>query len=165
MRDMDRFMTYVDQSAGPDACHPWTGMKRSKGYGGFRAGGKLYVAHRWLLGELRGSPLEWPREVGCHRCDNPLCCNPAHLYVGDHATNAVDAIERGNHAGKVHREKTHCPSGHPYDAANTGWYKQGRYCRTCKRTQANEWHKAARRERGLKQPVRLENGRFKWVAA
>jgi hypothetical protein len=161
--DIERFREMVDASAGPDACHLWTGPARNaKGYGAFQVGGRAEVAHRWLLGELRGRPLAWPAEVGCHRCDNPQCVNPRHLYVGSHSDNTIDAIERSGHPGRDQRAKTECPLGHPYDDANTGHSNGRRYCRTCKRQQSNNNAKAARRARGLKVRSQQADGRFIW---
>ena len=139
--DIERFWALVDRSAGPEGCWPWIGRSRNKmGYGGFYANRQLHVAHRWLLGHLRGEPLIWPGEVGCHRCDNPPCCNPAHLYIGSHSDNTRDAIERSGHPAGITRAKTHCVHGHEYLPENTHWYDGGRrrYCRTCKREQSRE---------------------------
>lgn len=158
---LDRFYSQVDRSAGPDACHPWTGPSRNgKGYGAFVVDGQTHVAHRWLLGELRGRLLAWPAEVGCHTCDNPPCCNPGHLYVGTHADNAKDAIERSGHPAAARRALTRCVHGHAYTAENTGVSSGRRYCRACKRVQSNENAKRARRARGLKPRTRRPNGQF-----
>lgn len=169
MTDLDRFWTLVDQTGGPDACWPWIGSARNeKGYGGFRAGGRWVVAHRWLLGALRGRPLQWPAEVACHHCDNPPCCNPAHLYVGTHSQNTVDAIDRSGHPAAARKAQTHCKRGHEFTPENTHYFgptKSSRYCRTCKRIDSNEGHKRKRRDRGLRQRVRGVDGRFTWVAA
>lgn len=146
---LDRFWSHVDKSAGPEGCWPWTGSKRNEaGYGAFRIGEKIHVAHRWLLGHLRGTPLSWPEEVGCHKCDNKQCCNPAHLYVGTHSQNTLDAADRGTHPARAEREKTHCVNGHEYTPENTHFFgpdKRWRYCRTCKRDMSRESAKARRR--------------------
>ena len=148
--EIEKFWSQVDKSGGPDACWPWTGrIRNAKGYGGFHVEGRFQVAHRWLLGYLRGKPLKWPDEIGCHRCDNPPCCNPAHLYIGDHHQNTLDAIERSGHPAGITRAKTHCVHGHEYTPENTHWYDGGRrrYCRTCKREQSRE---SMRRQREKK---------------
>ena len=41
----------------------------------------------------------WPEPVARHTCDNPLCCNPAHILAGTHADNAHDRTERGRQRG------------------------------------------------------------------
>lgn len=94
---------------------------------------KVY-AQRWLLGHLRGKPLvSKPRGVedGCHTCDNPPCCNPAHLYVGTRKQNVADAVERRR---LWQLKLTHCPANHPYDEANTYVSPRtgSRKCRACR---------------------------------
>jgi hypothetical protein len=138
----ERFMSYVDTGGGPDTCWSWTGGRATGGYGNFWAGGSQVLAHRWLLSFLRGQPI-CPGEVVCHRCDNPPCVNPAHLYVGDHFTNMQDMVERGRHGSAV---KTHCPEGHAYDEANTYTDKRGyRHCRTCRRDRERVRYRRLRR--------------------
>ena len=90
-----RFIAKVDSSGGPDACHLWTASKTPQGYGHFvvSASNRTY-AHRWILGYLRGAPLE-KREHVLHDCDNPSCVNPRHLRVGDHTQNMRDCADRG----------------------------------------------------------------------
>lgn len=134
----ERFWAKVDTSGGPDACWPWLGSFRHHGYGQFSVNGKLVTVPRWILGKARGKPLRWDselRELACHRCDNPPCCNPAHLYVGTHKANTGDMIARGRHGGKKRAEAvTHCPRGHEYNAENTHVDKNGgRSCRICSR--------------------------------
>lgn len=150
---LERFWSHVDKSGGPDACWPWTGTPRNKaGYGAFSVGGTLYVAHRWLLGRLRGEPLKWPDEIGCHRdvCGTfKGCCNPAHLYVGTHSENTLDAIRVGNHPGAVLKALTHCIRGHEFTDENTHWFgprKSLRYCRTCKRDMSRESQRKRRKD-------------------
>lgn len=132
MSEFERFVSRVDTSGGPDACHPWTGHRNNYGYGSFCTGGRSIGAARWLLGYLRGEPLG-PDELACHHCDNPPCCNAKHLYVGDKAQNARDAVARGQlNNGRANR--THCPAGHPYDEVNTYIRPNGkRGCRECRR--------------------------------
>ena len=76
-------------------CWLWTGALDNHGRGRVWRNGKLHIHHRavWLI--LRG---ELPGGVSlCHHCDNPQCANPAHLYVGDQATNVADMVSRGRH--------------------------------------------------------------------
>lgn len=137
---LDRFWRHADRSGGEDSCYSWLGSKRNTaGYGAFQVRGKSLVAHRWLAGYLRGTPLAWPEEVACHTCDNKSCVNPRHIYIGSHTDNANDAIGRLNHGGKIQKNKTHCVHGHEFTEENTYWFRMKgytqkfRYCRTCKR--------------------------------
>jgi hypothetical protein len=89
----DRFWAFVDKSAGPDGCWPWTGSYKDTGYG------QLYVnefkrpvvASRVSLYLETG---EWPEEA-CHKCDNPPCVNPAHLFDGSRQDNMQDCASKG----------------------------------------------------------------------
>lgn len=91
-----RFWSKV--SVGADSeCWTWRGAKRKappNGYGSFRvAGRRVEGAHRVAWEIFHGEPMG--DRVACHHCDNPECCNPAHIYAGDRLSNARDAVERG----------------------------------------------------------------------
>ena len=70
-----RFWPKVDKSGGPDACWPWMGGKTQRGYGYFTADGHRTYAHIFSFELENGYSVPEVR----HTCDNPPCCNPAHL--------------------------------------------------------------------------------------
>ena len=84
--------------SGPDACWFWNGSVDSRGYGSIRRNGKHVRAHR-LAYELAFGPI--PKGDGhhgaavMHKCDNRLCCNPAHLSLGSHKDNMADMAAKG----------------------------------------------------------------------
>lgn len=77
---------------GPDECWPWQGTTLRRGHGQFVYRQKRYYAHRIAMGTIADVPDD---KLVCHRCNVPGCVNPRHLYIGDHGTNARDAIEAG----------------------------------------------------------------------
>jgi hypothetical protein len=89
----EKFWARVDMSAGPDACWPWTGYLRKDGRGSVGVGDRRLQTHRVALGSGIGLPE--PAGFVLHSCDNPRCCNPAHLRVGTHADNMADMVRRG----------------------------------------------------------------------
>ena len=83
----------IDRSGGPDACWPWLLGTDKDGYGKAKFGGETIRPHRRYFEAVEG-PLK-PGEIACHTCDNPPCCNPAHIFSGTHAANAADRNAKG----------------------------------------------------------------------
>lgn len=112
----ERFASKVDASGGPDACWPWTAATNGV-YGRIKGHGReLIGAHRAAL-MLAGVHVP-PGAPVLHECDNPRCCNPAHLRVGTAAENVADAIARGRHSPPP------VMSGPEH-----GRFRHGRYCK------------------------------------
>ncbi len=87
-----KFWSKVAASASTE-CWPWVGGLFAKGYGCFPVQRKSYYAHRYALALRSG--LDPIGLVVCHRCDNPRCCNPAHLFAGTHGDNMQDMLAKG----------------------------------------------------------------------
>jgi hypothetical protein len=97
--DQDRFWSKVEIGS-DDECWNWLPKARShSGYGVFkiangRPGGVNIVSSRIAAFLAFGTPPEG-RPNALHSCDNPACCNPAHLRWGNQKDNVSDAIMRG----------------------------------------------------------------------
>lgn len=110
----------------PNGCIQWTGNANYKGYGMMSYRNDMWMAHR-LVYKLKVGLIPAGMFV-CHRCDNPGCINPKHLWLGTNSSNQRDAALKGRHQ---ETKKTHCPRGHVYNAANT-YLTPRRGLRNCK---------------------------------
>jgi hypothetical protein len=129
-----RFWSKVDIRSAAE-CWPWLGAKNSAtGRGQIRVGGRGVTAPRIAWAVTFGDP---PSDLNIlHRCDNPNCVNPSHLWLGSQRENIRDAVAKG----RMKSVKTHCPYGHPYSGGNlytkpNGW----RICRTCAKAYRKKW--------------------------
>lgn len=96
------FWARIDRR-GDDECWPWLGYRNKKGYGRcfVWVGDINYVApHRASWAIHRGHPGDM--QV-LHRCDNPPCCNPRHLFLGTNTDNVKDRVSKG----RTQRGATH----------------------------------------------------------
>lgn len=132
----ERFWDKVDKR-GPDECWNWTGGTCGRDhfiYGSMKEGGRATTAHRFSYALAYG-PIPQsadPRDhCVCHHCDNTLCVNPGHLFIGTHKDNMQDKMNKGRDPNK---NKTHCKHGHERTMQNIYIDKRGsKSCRVCER--------------------------------
>lgn len=90
---VDWFWNSIDKSAGEDGCWPWTRSVDGHGYGKMKHGGSTFRTHR--IAYSLAHNMDPRDQFVCHRCDNPPCCNPGHLFLGDNAANQRDCVAKG----------------------------------------------------------------------
>jgi len=84
-----RFLKFVDKT---DSCWIWKGSKDKEGYGCFNYRCKKIKAHRYSYSLIHG--IIKGGYFICHKCDNPSCVNPDHLYEGTCKDNMKDIRDR-----------------------------------------------------------------------
>lgn len=90
----ERFWARVKVN-GADECWPWDRPHVSTGYGRFWVDGRQSPAHRIAFGLTFDCLSVIGHYVVMHKCDNPACCNPAHLMLGTVADNNRDRAQKG----------------------------------------------------------------------
>lgn len=84
-------------------CWEWQGSRTPEGYGRKVAFGRICTTHR-LAALFSGQRVAG--KLVCHRCDNPPCINPAHLFVGTQRDNITDCVSKGRR--NTPKGESHC---------------------------------------------------------
>lgn len=112
------FLCKVYKTNNKNDCWLWTRHRNAQGYGRFST---------FRLGPLMAHRVAWTIESGkipsgllvLHKCDNPPCCNPNHLFLGTHLDNIIDAVKKNRwstgdkNGSRTHPEKRLRGDNHP----------------------------------------------------
>jgi hypothetical protein len=147
------FWDRVDRSGD---CWRWTGARNANGYGILtrrRLNLRSVLAHRysWMLAN---GPIPAGLHV-LHRCDNPPCVRPGHLFLGTDADNNADMRRKGRAVHHRGPRADVCKRGHPLTTENRAHKTDGlTTCRTCKNAgQRARYHLATHPEMRSSQHV------------
>lgn len=89
----ENFWAHVKRGA-DDECWEWQGCRNKLGYGRVGWNNVRTSAHRVAFQLTYGVVLNFIQHI-CHTCDNPPCCNPKHLFLGDARANMHDMMSKG----------------------------------------------------------------------
>lgn len=131
----------VNKAPHAKGCQLWTGPVGGK-TGGLMYGRVYWLGKHWAVHRLTWTALNGSIPTGIcvlHRCDESLCVNPAHLFLGTHKENMQDKVAKKRDTAT---RKTHCKRGHLRNDVNIWISKKGlKHCRPC--------HALAERRRNL----------------
>lgn len=110
-------------------CWEWQAFRCGNGYGRFSGYGCGKILASRFVYELCVGPIPFGLKV-LHRCDNPSCVNPAHLFLGTMKDNSEDMVRKGRHRNQ-NTAKPICKHGHSLTPDNVYISQNKRQCRTC----------------------------------
>ena len=105
---IDRFQCSINKT---DYCWIWTGSMQTNGYGRIFYDGKDHKAHR-VSYELNIGHIPKGMII-CHKCDNPSCVNPDHLFLGTNQDNSIDMVQKGRNNIESRSGDNHWMKKHP----------------------------------------------------
>lgn len=143
--DREWFWSYVEKIPF-HTCWEWTGTRDEAGYGTYHQN----------YGRARAQRVAWALTHGdvpadllvCHKCDNPSCVWPDHLFLGTEKDNSADKASKGRAWSPLAQREaaqTHCKRGHPLAGANLRLKprsngRSARECRACMRDCQAQWY-------------------------
>lgn len=101
-----RILSRCKESDG--GCFNWSGATSKKdgaGYGRITLNNTAYGCHRVVWTLLKGGIPD--KKILCHKCDNPLCCNVNHMFIGTQADNVRDMVKKGRDRKNPYRGGNH----------------------------------------------------------
>lgn len=107
-----------------DECWPFIGAVNTNGYGQISLNGKQRLVHRAVFEESTG--MDPGDLLVCHACDNPRCCNPAHLFLGTSADNMSDASAKGRLPGSPKLTSSEVREIRRIAATGVSYYRLGK---------------------------------------
>lgn len=139
-------------------CFNWTKGKDKDGYGKIRYNNQHMRTHRVMY--LLHYGVNPDKLLVCHKCDNPSCINPEHLFLGTPKTNMEDKVSKGRLKNQ-HMFKTHCKNGHEFNGENTEIQTySGKKRRVCKICYVKAWKERNKKYAEMKKLIRNLNKDF-----
>lgn len=121
-------------------CWEWKRVHPDKPYGSLMINGKRYRANRLSAYVYLDYNIHGTSKLICHKCNNPSCINPEHLYIGTDSSNTLDSVKAGTH---TQIRKTHCPKGHELVSIRSG---KRRICKTCQKIAEKKCYDKTKKE-------------------
>jgi len=97
-KDINRFLSKINFTDNPNKCWDWNRCLDTNGYGQFHVKlnykeNKMFLSTR--LSYFIHNGVDPVGFAVLHKCDNPKCCNPSHLFLGTLSENTVDMVSKG----------------------------------------------------------------------